>query len=80
MVGHLFARLSAYVEEGRMTSGGMAPHRLSKSIEHLVQCERHAAKSVIEQEVDPEGNDKEEGKDNEELVKQQGWYWKPSQA
>ena len=28
--GRLFARLSAYVEEGRMTSGGMTPHRLFK--------------------------------------------------
>ena len=34
VAGRLFARPSAYVEEGRMTSGGMAPHRLSKSIEH----------------------------------------------
>jgi len=61
-----------------MTSGGMAPLRLFKSIKHLVQCEWHVAKSVIEQEVDSEGKDKEEGKDDKELVKQQGWYWKPS--
>jgi len=80
VAGRLYARPSAYVEEGRMTSGGMTPHRLSKSIEHLVQCERHAAKRWIEQEVDSEEKDEGEGKDDKELVKQQGWYWKPSQA
>jgi len=78
VAGCLFARLSAYVEEGRMTSGGMVPHRLSKSIEHLVQCEWHIAKGVIEQEVELYEKGKEEGKDDKELVKQQGWYWKPS--
>ena len=33
MAGRLFARPSAYVEEDGMTSGGVVPLRLSKSIE-----------------------------------------------
>ena len=33
VAGRLFARPSAYVEEDGMTSGGVTPLRLSKSIE-----------------------------------------------
>jgi len=76
-VGHLFARPSAYVEEGKMTSGGMAPLRLPGVLNTSSMWVAHSQRWV-EQEVDSEEKDKKKGKDDKELVKQQGWYWKPS--
>jgi len=35
---------------------------------------------LIEQEVEFQEEGKEKEKDDKKLVKQQGWYWKPSQA